>query len=68
MIYYTENQKLPYKNKLLSSSSRTYLREYDALKYKIARSLFVCITRSTEFPFNFLNLCVFNALALRNTL
>ena len=36
------------KNKLLSSSSWTYLREYDALKYKIASSLFIFITRSTE--------------------
>ena len=39
------------KNKLLSSSSWTYLREYDALKYKIASSLFIFITRSTENSF-----------------
>ena len=39
------------KNKLLSSSSCTCLREYDALKYKIASSLFIFITRSTENSF-----------------
>ena len=39
------------KNALLSSSSWTYLREYDALKYKIASSLFIFITRSTENSF-----------------
>ena len=54
-----------HKNTLLSSSSWTYLREYDALKYKIASPLFIFITR---IPFNFLNICGFNVLALQNTL